>query len=285
MPNEIIPATPSMGAGEVLRAYDPEPVQPEAAQPAADPTPTTEVEATTTDETSETQESESPTLPPDLEEMRKNLLRDYHGKTQSLADRARAVEARQQELAAREAALQQRLAQYEVYDEFGRIVEADPELQELVASRIPQARGRLNRVPSDADAAGTAAIQRQLAEVQIDQVETAMASAHPDWAEHAAEVQAMLFQTNALAAVNGPKQLRAVYDMAYRAVAGGQSKQAVTAKAQKELVGQVKKAAQAARVGGSAPLPAPEPELSSFDQHGRLRKWDDIISGSKPHGR
>lgn len=278
--NEITQPAPSMGPGEVLRAYDTDPAPPEAT--IADPAPET-VEEVTAPLTDDTQEAPAePTLPPDVEEMKKNLLRDYHEKSQANAETARRQAARDAELKAREAALQNRLAEYEVYDEFSRIAEADPELAEIVASRVPRARQVMSQKPAnDATTKQVAQVQRQLMELHLEQVENSMQAAHPDWAEVRPEVERMLLETNMLATVENAKQLRATYDLVYKAATAGKTGVAARTEAQKQVLGQVKKAAAAARIGGAAPSPPPPAEPSSFRSDGRLRSWEEIASDQK----
>lgn len=274
--NEITQPAPSMGPGEVLRAYDVDAPAPEA--PVADPVTEVETTEVAAPET-ETQEAPEPTLPPDVEDMKKNLLRDYHDKTGKVAAKARELTAMEQTLAAREAALQSRIAEYEVYDEFGRIAESDPELAELVAQRVPRARTVLQqKSPNDAVAREMAAQRQALAEIHMDQTEVEMRTAHTDYDEVQPEVERLILEGNLLKNVENRRQLRAVYDLAYKAATAGKTSVAVRTAAQKQVIGQVKQAAAAARIGGSAPAPPPPAEPSSFRSDGRLRSWEEIAS-------
>lgn len=282
--NEITQPASSMGPGEVLRAYDYEPATPEAI--IADPAPETD-ELATAPFTDDTQEAPAePTLPPDVEDLKKNLLRDYHEKSQVNAQAARQLAARDAELKARESALQSRLAEYEVYDEFSRLAESDPELADIVASRVPRARQVMQQKPAnDATTKQVAAVQRQLMELHLEQVENSMQSSHPDWADVKPEVERMLLETNILATVENHKQLRAAYDLVYKAATAGKTGVAARTEAQKQVLGQVKKAAAAARIGGPAPSPPPPAEPSSFRSDGRLRSWEEIASDAAKGAR
>lgn len=279
MDPKILDNDPGIEPGTTLSAYGTDPA--ETVEAPADPS----VQEGLSDEAPAGdggQEAPEPTLPPELEEMKRQLLRDYHAKTTRAAEQARQNAARSQELAQREAALRARLEAASAYDELDQLVAADPELEALIAARIPTARGKIGRgnAPNDALIQEMNQIKRLVAENQIQQVEAELAK-NPDWNEVAPDVVNLLAESGLLAGVQTPAQLKAVYEMAYAKVSNGRRGPTRDAAVQRALVEKVKKAADVARRGNSAPGPLPEPEPSSFRPDGHLRSWDEIASSER----